>query len=187
MAETELTKQIKRCISFYKPALNSHLRTIRYAEEVDVGTGYVDVIRFEDYVEEDKSFCSKELEGLPCKIQGEKFPCKKCVGCVYKKNRYMLGILTTCFEIKISKSDFKSKNGNNFVGNHNDYVVPTELYPKIIDLVPDDIGVITYNKNGNFRKKKECNFKDVSAEDLNRFLFNALKKWVDKEKNRSIG
>lgn len=147
---------------------------------MNVGAGYVDVIRFEDYIEKNESFCEKES----CKIAGESFPCKNCIGCVYKRNRYILGILTTCFEIKISKSDFKSKNGHNFVGNHNYYVVPSNIYSKIIELVPEDIGIIVYTENGNFRKKKECKFKDVSAEDLNRFLFNALKKWVDKEKSQ---
>ncbi len=109
------------------------------------------------------------------------FPNQHCRGCVFKRTEYQLGILTTCFEIKVSKSDFRSKNGHNFIGNHNYYVVPSELYLQISSLVPNGIGIIAYTKNGNFRKKKECEFKNVEPEDLNRYLFNALKKWVDKK------
>lgn len=179
MSETVLTKKIKRAVIEYKPALNSNKRTIRYAEEVDVGTGFVDVIRFEDYIEKDYSYCKREELGDNCKKEKEKFPNKYCHGCVFKRNVHCLGILTTCFEVKISKGDFKSNNGHNFVGNHNYYVVPKELYPKIMDLVPDDVGVIIYLNSGNLRMKKECKFKTIDKNDLSRYLYNALKKWVD--------
>ena len=33
----------------------------------------------------------------------------------------------TCIEIKVSKGDFKSNNGHNFVGDKNYYVVPSDL------------------------------------------------------------
>jgi len=176
MAETELTKMIKRKLRSYRPEMPTDKRTIRWAEEVSVGTGIVDAIRFEDYIEKDNSYCWAEK----CKIEGQGFPCDDCYGCVFKSNSFELGILATCFEIKITKSDFKSKNGHNFVGNHNYYVIPKELYKSVCDLVPDDIGIITYTDNGNLRKKKECKFKELSADDLSRLLFNAMKKWIDK-------
>lgn len=50
-----------------------------------------------------------------------------------------------CYEIKISKSDFKSKHGHNFVGHFNYYVVPKELYESIKDEVPKEIGVYIWN------------------------------------------
>ncbi len=59
MSETELTKKIKTGIPWYNPALKSSKRTIRYAEEVDVGTGFVDVIRFEDYIEKKRKLLSE--------------------------------------------------------------------------------------------------------------------------------
>ena len=50
-----------------------------------------------------------------------------------------------CYEIKISKADFKSKHGHNFVGHFNYYVVPKELYESIKDEVPKEIGVYIWN------------------------------------------
>ncbi len=180
MAETELTREIKRALIGYKPLIGGNLRTIRWAEEVNVGTGYVDVIRFEDYVTKTygEYFCSKDK----CKIEGLNYPNKNCKGCVYKKNGTMkeLGIATTCFEIKITKSDFKSQNGHNFVGNFNYYVVPKKLYKEIKDLVPKDIGVILYYGNYSLRRKKMCEFKEIDDRDLSLYLYNAMKKWVDK-------
>lgn len=46
--ETQLTKEIKRQIRLFRPALSSSLRTIRWTEEIRTDTGYVDVIHFED-------------------------------------------------------------------------------------------------------------------------------------------
>ena len=106
MAETELTKEMKRAIRSYNPVMNSNKRTIRWAEEVDVGAGYVDSIRFEDYVKniENVYRCNK----LDTKIDIKNPLCDKktCVGCVYKScelHERELGILMTCFEIKITK------------------------------------------------------------------------------------
>ena len=49
-----------------------------------------------------------------------------------------------CYEIKISKSDFRSKNHNSFVGHLNYYVFPEKLYSEISEDIPDGIGVILY-------------------------------------------
>ena len=89
--------------------------------------------------------------------------------------------MTTCFEIKISVSDFKSKNGHNFCGNHNYYVVPLDIYKSIEPLVPTDIGIIVYYPlTQSMRVEKESVFKEVKPVDLVLLLYNALKKWVDK-------
>lgn len=181
--ETELTKIIKRRLRQFNPAMNSNLRTIRWAEEVWTPTGIVDQIRFEDYIERDDSFCgrNKYYPETSCKIEGKEFPNGSCHGCVFKRNRHILGILTTCFEVKISVSDFKSKNGHNFCGNCNYYVVPTDIYKEIKPLVPKDIGIIVYYPlTKNMRIKKTSVFKEVNSEDLSLLLYNALKKWVDK-------
>lgn len=168
---------MKKAIRSYKPAMGSTLRTVRWAEEVTTGTGIVDSIRFEDYIEEDKSYCIKDK----CKYEGKNniYEKKKCHGCVYKRSEYIIGMLVTCFEMKISKNDFKSKNGHNFIGNHNYYVVPKELYEKIKDLVKDDIGIIVYYPSGQLIKKKECKFKEIDTGIKTQLLYNSLKKWVD--------
>lgn len=50
-----------------------------------------------------------------------------------------------CFEIKISKADFKSEHGHNFVGHFNYYVIPKDLYENIKDEIPKHIGVYIWN------------------------------------------
>lgn len=46
-----------------------------------------------------------------------------------------------CFEIKVSTSDFHSKAKTTFIGNKNYYVMPLELYEKVKDEIPPEIGV----------------------------------------------
>ena len=182
MSETELTKEIKKSLRNYRSILKSKNRTVRWAEEVDVGTGFVDSIRFEDYIKNinDVYLCRKNNE----KIDINKPLCNKesCIGCINKSSllhERILGIACTCYEIKITKSDFKSKNGHNFVGNYNYYVIPKELYNQVKELVEEDVGIILYYGHNYLKIKKECKFKEVSKEDLNRYLYNALKKWCD--------
>ena len=200
--ETELTKNMKRGLVGFKPEMPTDMRTIRYAEEVWTPTGIVDFIRFEDYKEKDYSFCSlidfdKLCESekkatscfangkvYKCKIEGETFPNKNCKGCVFCRRSALIGMLVTCYECKITVSDFKSKSGHNFHGNKNYYVVPVEIYQKIKDLVSENIGIIAYYPDtGSYRIKKECKFQDISHELKERLLYDAFKKWVDKCRN----
>ena len=59
-----------------------------------------------------------------------------------------------CFEIKISKSDFRSIHGHNFVGNFNYYVLPKKLYDEIEEDIPNHIGAYTWNgKNLTLTKR----------------------------------
>ena len=191
--ETALTKAIKKRLRYFKPALDSKMRTVRWAEEVRTETGFVDVIRFEDYIEKDSTYCRKiapmphdldnwvlrdSLDGT-CKLLGYSFPNPECHGCVYKQNVHVLGILTTCFEVKITVNDFKSEHGHNFVGNRNYYVVPLEIFEKVLSLVPEGIGLLVYYPSGCILVKKECVHKTIGQETLVWLLYNAMKKWVD--------
>lgn len=74
-------------------------------------------------------------------------------------------LLITCFEIKVTKSDFKSAHGHNFKGNCNYYIMPTAIYKNVADLIPDEIGVILYDGKGGLRKKIECKLREISAEE----------------------
>lgn len=88
-------------------------------------------------------------------------------------------ILISAFEIKVTKSDFKSKHGHNFVGNCNYYVIPRELYEDVKDLVPEDIGIILYHSAGTYtglRRKKECTFKPLEDADQKWLILSALKR-----------
>lgn len=194
--ETELTKKMKNGVIWHNPALNTKMRTIRYSTEVWTPTGIVDAIRFEDYKERDYSFCElieyerfdkKHQDFLNassngkcgrCKINTQTYPNKNCTGCFYHKHCYDIGMLITCYECKITLSDFKSKNGHNFHGNKNFYVVPKELVEKIKPLVPDGIGIISYNeKTERFRTEKQSDFNIVPDDVRIKLLYNALGKW----------
>lgn len=171
------------------------MRTIRYADEVWTPTGIVDSIRFEDYKEKDMSYCSKctpsnadfkypNVKYGTCKIDDLEFPNKNCVGCVYKRSGYEIGMCITCFEVKITLADFKSKNGHNFHGNRNYYVVPKSISKQISEIVSDGIGVLYYiEKSGTLRMEKECEFKTVNDEIRWILLYNAMKKWCDGKQN----
>lgn len=203
MSETELTQKIKRGVVFFKPQMPTKMRTIRFAYEVWTPTGIVDAIRFEDYIERDETFCriiehnkfnesyNNTLQAFlggadklgKCKIPGLTFPNDNCHGCVWKAASHVVGMCITCYECKITVSDFKSDHGHNFHGNYNNYVVPKEIVHDIEDLVPDDVGIIVYNsKNGTYRTYKPSTFRYVPENIKTRLLYDAMKKWVDKYK-----
>lgn len=46
-----------------------------------------------------------------------------------------------CYEIKSSVEDFHSKNGHNFIGDYNYYVMPEDVYEKIKTEIPYGVGV----------------------------------------------
>ncbi|MCM3294220.1 hypothetical protein M3661_29475 [Paenibacillus sp. MER 180] len=46
-----------------------------------------------------------------------------------------------CYEIKVSKADFRSKAHNTFCGNFNYYVMPRELFEEVKEEIPEHIGV----------------------------------------------
>lgn len=52
-----------------------------------------------------------------------------------------------CYEVKSSIEDFHSKNGHNFIGDFNYYVMPHEVYMSISREIPYKIGV--YCPNGS--------------------------------------
>lgn len=47
-----------------------------------------------------------------------------------------------CYEVKSCVADFNSKNGHNFIGDFNYYVMPQELYEQIKDKIPYNVGVL---------------------------------------------
>lgn len=46
-----------------------------------------------------------------------------------------------CYEVKSSAEDFRSKNGHNFLGDYNYYVMPEEVYEQIKKEIPYQVGV----------------------------------------------
>lgn len=47
-----------------------------------------------------------------------------------------------CYEVKSSVEDFRSKNGHNFIGDYNYYVMPEEVYATISNQIPYYVGVL---------------------------------------------
>lgn len=46
-----------------------------------------------------------------------------------------------CYEVKSSVEDFHSKNGHNFIGDFNYYIMPEEVYAAVGPEIPHAIGV----------------------------------------------
>ena len=186
--ETNLTKTIKRkLISSFPNILPSKMRTARWATEVWTPSGVCDVIKAEDYLSGSKEICEFDHMNDKMKSFYKTKPCgdasfknEHCKTCWHKKISKVYDSCITCFEIKITVSDFKSKNGHNFHGNYNYYVVPKEIYTDISPLVKDNIGVITYSEKGLRRAKKPI-FQEIDAETKSFILYNMLKKWVAKD------
>lgn len=65
--------------------------------------------------------------------------------------------IISCFEIKISKSDFKSKSGHNLIGDYNYYVVPAELVEYVKERRPTGVGIISYDEKSTPKLKTEVN------------------------------
>ncbi|ADU27936.1 hypothetical protein [Ethanoligenens harbinense] len=200
--ETLLTKRIKSLTHGYRPKMPSAMRTIRWADEVWTPSGIVDSIRFEDYPREEQYLCKlidtacysdrdnhttaimhPRLVFGQCFRDGNKEKSEeKCRGCAMREHLWNVGMMVTCFEVKITYADFKSKNGHNFHGNENYYCVPKALAPKIAPEILDDIGILTYyegEKGFGLRKFKNPNWRDIAAETKTLLLYNAMKKWCD--------
>lgn len=64
-----------------------------------------------------------------------------------------------CYEIKSSVEDFRSKNGHNFIGDFNYYVMPEDVYKAVSLEIPYKVGV--YCPNGtclrSVKKAKRTN------------------------------
>lgn len=198
--ETELTKRIKALTHRYSPRIPSRMRTIRWADEVWTPSGIVDSIRFEDYYSTNQYLCAllgpdQVAESLRRLAEKSSFPLgvcfrdgqaemnrKKCSGCVYRSHSYTVGMMVTCYEVKIALSDFRSVNGHNFHGNENYYCVPKELAPRIAPEVQDHVGILAYYESKNqfgLRMFKPARWQEVSDATKVVLLYNAMKKWCD--------
>ena len=53
-----------------------------------------------------------------------------------------------CYEVKSSVEDFHSKNGHNFIGDYNYYVMPADVFEAIRPEVPYYVGVFISDRYG---------------------------------------
>lgn len=62
-------------------------------------------------------------------------PVNNTVGGIEKGDFY-------CYEVKSSVADFHSKNGHNFIGDWNYYVMPKEVFDEVKKEIPYGVGVL---------------------------------------------
>ena len=190
MSKTEMTKKIEEAVLSWHPDQIGDIKINKFRKEhtalevvAEHGAndfGRVDAVRVSEYFGdiERKRICDPPpwrkgedfVKYAECRLNLDKPPatCEE-TSCIF--NRCMqIGspkILITCFEIKVTKSDFKSKHGHNFIGNMNYYCVPEEIYKDIEPLVPPDIGILSYLHRGMYiglRSKRKPQFKEMDTE-----------------------
>lgn len=101
-----------------------------------------------------------------------------------------------CYEIKSSVEDFRSKAKKTFLGHYNYYVMPQEVYDKVKDEIPKEIGVYIHGVCVKKSKKQELDndrinlLKDSMLRSLYRYfeeVTNNADETVIKQKDRYIG
>ncbi len=139
----------------------------------NVRKGIIDFVRYDEYItstdkinlcwlnwKADAKFCELKI------AKGERR--KKCeqVSCRFNATKDVEENhnLVTCMEIKISKHDFYSENGHNFVGNLNYYVLTKDVLKDVENDVPKDIGIILYD-NKRLLEYRQSSFKELSVEE----------------------
>ena len=95
-------------------------------------------------------------------------PVNNTVGGIEKGDFY-------CYEVKSSVADFHSKNGHNFIGDWNYYVMPKEVFDEIKKEIPYGVGVLVPSGRCHFgswydlksiKKAKRMNRKKPISEML---------------------
>ncbi len=67
----------------------------------------------------------------------------------------------SCYEVKSSIEDFRSKNGHNFLGDYNYYVMPADVYEAVKAEIPYGVGV--YVPDGMLPRRDCYRLKSVKA------------------------
>ena len=199
MAKTNATRTIESLLKSYNPAtiagyrLNKfrdrHLAFECVVECGNISKGIVDCIRIDEILinEHRKRICYPGYHGNKAHYKDFVSPCGQtptfCENTKCPYNSYIIehehDVLITCYEIKVTKADFHSKNGHNFVGNANYYVMPKALYEEIKNEIPDEIGVIIHCETDKFsglRRVKECKLKTLSDTERMWLILNVLKR-----------
>lgn len=103
-----------------------------------------------------------------------------------------------CFELKVTKSDFRSHAKLSFVGHYNYFVLPAALYQQVISEIPAEVGVFTYHNYADpdnhstpgylvSEKKAHRQELQVNQQDLIYRLITAQAREVGKAKQTERG
>ena len=79
-----------------------------------------------------------------------------------------------CYEIKSSVEDFRSKNGHNFIGDYNYYVMPEDVYEKISREIPWGVGVFVSSTKEHDGSLDLRQFKNARRRDREKSLAEML-------------
>lgn len=93
-----------------------------------------------------------------------------------------------CYEVKSSVADFNSKNGHNFIGDYNYYVMPEDVAEAVNSQVPWGIGIMVPDKYGSLRVWKKARRLDRSrpvSEVLLMMWRSSRREVVSARKNKS--
>ncbi|MBC2391348.1 hypothetical protein [Listeria booriae] len=85
-----------------------------------------------------------------------------------------------CYEIKVTLADFRSAALKTFVGNYNYYVLPFELYQKVKHEIPNQIGVICFDRIPYVQKRPKKQELAVDKE----VMYYSLIKSLARERNK---
>lgn len=212
MPKTELTRQIEQAILDWHPAKIGDIKINTFRGEhtalevvAECGTtkgGIVDAVRVSEYFGdyERRHICRPAQwrrqgirQGISCELGNH--PAKPLPDFCEQTTCRWNGIsdvgrqkvLLTCFEIKVTKSDFKSEHGHNFIGNMNYYAVPEEIYKEIEPYVPHEIGILVFLHNGKYtglRTKRKAVFKEMTDEDQKWLILSVFKRIRDMDWKR---
>lgn len=103
-----------------------------------------------------------------------------------------------CYELKVTKADFYSKAKLSFIGHYNYFVLTEELYKKVQDDIPNEIGVLIYRPytqaedlpaDGTFFIAKKPLRRELLVEEtaLTQRFMSSLFREVQKAKRMSYG
>lgn len=67
-----------------------------------------------------------------------------------------------CYEIKSSVEDFHSKNGHNFIGDLNYYIMPEDVFLRVKDEIPYNVGVMLPSRGRGLETVKNAKHKNRS-------------------------
>lgn len=211
MAKTELTKKIEAKLSTYRPKELGDLKINYMRDQYDMyevpvthGTiqnGLIDYVwiaeGFRNTHKEPYCFVPKilksslySIESRSCTVPPEMLTedsynedcCNKCHFASYSIVQDDIRAVI-CFEIKVSKADFYSGHGQNFIGNLNYFVMPIDLYKEIADQIPPKIGCIVFSDKGKqeiLRKKKDAIWQNIDESTYSELLLTAINKYRKK-------
>lgn len=90
-----------------------------------------------------------------------------------------------CYEVKSSVADFHSKNGHNFIGDFNYYVMPVDVFEAVEKEIPYKVGVLVPIEHGYLKSVKKAQRKDRDKPlcEMLLMMYRSARRDIKKEVN----